>query len=437
MKNLQNVVPTVLNRLNIKTAVSRIMLPALCVVLILVAGGCTNPTSSPTQPEVDPAPLSPTEEPDNPTEDPPDKELTPEPDGGTCDNFADNREDYDLPLLPTDGTPILVSMECAGDVDWYVIDLLESPVKLEILLSGIAEGDDFDLKLYDSQFVELEDGRSSQSGSNDEMLSLIVDGSRLYLQVYAFNGRGEAALEVIAGQEKELVEEDVEEEPDAEPNTDPESGDGSEGEEELIEQLSYEDLLNTTFWFYPRGDSSDLLERSNEKLVVQSIYCQLSDVGVWGELTIGNFAHVERDLLESVDYIDGWGLVVFKGSKSVLERLSITIRVSILGSGRDTEVELPIEMELDGSDYIASKRREGVYYLSSSYGDLSGKSDADLKVSSGVVGEFGEASSSAIFEQQVEVEWAIEDSQGILCSGQALGDSIRDFELGNYLRALQ
>ena len=440
MKILQSVVHSVLNILGWNTPVSRNAFSALCLAIVLLLGACSNPSSSPTQPEVDAESTLPAEVPEELVEDPPDKELTPGPEGDSCDDFADNREDFDLPVLPTDGTPLAVSMECASDVDWYVIELQESPVKLEILLSGLDEDSDFDLKLYDAQFVELENGRSSQSGSSDEELSLMVDGSRLYLQVYAFSGRGEAELEALAGQVKELEGEDADDEsaeaPDAESETDWENGEEN-SEEEVIEQLTDEELLNTTFWFYPRGNSSDLLERSNETRATHPIYCDLSGAGIWGELTIVNFAHVERDLLESVDYIDGWALVVFNGSKSMLEQLEITIRVKILASELDAEVEIPVEMMLNGDEYIASKRRKGVYYLSQSYGDLSAKSDGDLKVSSGVVGELGEESSSAIFEQQVDVEWLIEDSEGGICSDQASGYSIADFELGNYLRTLR
>ena len=418
MKILQRIAQTLLKRVSIKTL-------AVSAMLMLVVLGCTDSSSNLTQPETDSESTASEEE----TEEQTDEESTSESSDDSCDNFADNREDDDLPILSIDGTPVTVSMECAGDVDWYLIELEDSPVQLEILLSDIDEGSDFDLKLYDAEFVQLEDGRSAESGSNDEELSLEVDGSEFYLEVYAFSGRGDATLEATAEQQNEDVDDTEDDAEDSEDDDD----DEAEEEEEVVEQLTDEELLDTTFWFYPRGDSSDLLERSVETRVEESIYCSLSDASMWGELTIVNFAHVERDLLEYTDYIDGWALVVFNGSKSVLEQLEITIQVSILASELDVEVETPVEMTLHGDEYIISKSREGVYYLSQSYGDLSAKSDDDLKVSSGVIGEM----SSTIFEQNVEVEWLVEDNEGAICSGQASGDAIADFELANYLNSLQ
>ncbi|PID60404.1 hypothetical protein CSB45_00320 [candidate division KSB3 bacterium] len=400
------------------------------LLMILTLYACTNSKSNPAQPAViptaTPGPLH-----DVP-ENHPDKELTPSATEGSCDHFADDRDDPELPELPVDGTPLTVSMDCTGDVDWYVITLPTRPVRLTILLSGIDEGDDFDLNLHDAQFVELEGGRSTQAGSSDEELSLVVDGSLLYLQVYAFSGRGKARLEAHAAQT------------DSDDNSDKSGQDAHAGDQDaasegsLIEQLSAEDLLKSTFWFYPRGNSYDLLERSTETRMVHSIDCTLSDSAISGDLTLVNFAHVERDLLESVDYIDGWALIVFNGSKSVLEELQLRIRVKISSDELDIEVVPPVEMTFDGSEYIVSKRGQGGYYVSQSYGDLASKSERDLRVSSGVIGDLGQTDSSAIFEQQVDVDWFIGENEGksLSCSGHLSGKAITDFDLSTYLRSL-
>ena len=445
MRSLQILLSTVLANMYMRQQRSRIVVLLLCLLIIGVSG-CNGTTSNPTGPAVEPS-SSPSPEPKDTEE--PDKERTPDPDNGTCDSYADSIDDLDLPILEIDDIPITIEMECAGDVDWYKIQLPETPVKLEILLTDLVDDNDFDLTLYDSQKYELENGRSTQSGNSDESLSLVVEDSFVYLQIYSYSGRGKATLTITAGETEELGKEPAEEteenvEEGAEEVTEEDGGDASaddasadateRSEEENIEQSSYEELLSTTFWFYPRGTGSALLERSVETAIVEPISCQFSDTEVTGELTIVNYAHVERDLFESTDYVDGWVLVVFNGSKSLLDMLSITIRTTIVAAELEVEVTAPSRMETRGDDYLVSKTSEDVYYLSQTYGDLAGKSTKDLQIFSGVVGELGEQVSSTIFQQQVEVEWEIEDpDNGITCSGQTIGKPIADFELKNLL----
>ncbi len=408
----------------------------ILAISILGFSGCNGTTSSPTSPVADidtPTPsltAVPTES-DNP------KEATPSEDAtGSCDNFADHADDPDVEVLETDGTPLTITMECAGDVDWYKIELSQTPAELSIDLMDIPGGRDFDLILYDSQNYELENGRSAQSGSSDESVSLSVDDSEIYLQVYSFSGRGKATLRVTADKKNngnDSSEDDAEDD-DTEENSS--EDDTEDEEEEEINQLTYEDVLSTYFWSYPRGNSTDLLERSVETSVERSLSCRLADSKtVSGVLTIGNYAHVERDLLQATDYIDGWALVVFNGSTQVLDMLKLTIRVTVQDeSGLDVQVSLPAEMDPQSNDELASSREDNdVYYLSQSYGDLFGKSQQDLQIFSGVVGESGEELSSPIFEQQIEIEWEIVDEDGNTCSGEEAGKRITDFELGNFL----
>ncbi len=395
----------------------RLSLMFLCCVLLACAG-CKGTTISPTTPGIDSPSLPSTD--DLPESDDPDKE-TPIPKNSSCDNYADSSNDRNLPLLEADGASIMISMECAGDVDWYKIELSETPVKLEITLTGMLSGSDFDLTLFNAQQRELDGGRSSESGSRDENISLIVEDAELYLQIYSFSGRGEAILTAVTGEVR-----DVEHTPGREEF--PEIP-----EEEPIEQLTYEQLLSSTFWFYPRGTNANVLERSVETVSEESISCRFLQSEMTGQLTIGNYAHVERDLLKSVDYIDGWALVVFNGSKGLLDMLNMTIRVSIQASGLDAEVIEPFEMEIQGDDYLVTGSEEGGYYVSRSYGDLTGKSNQDLQIFTGVIGEVGEGQANTIFEQQVEVEWQLEGSDGTSCSGEVAGDPIADFTLGNFL----
>ncbi len=403
-----------------KTFVKQIQLYVVLLTLgagILGLSGCQETTNNPTSPIVGPSSPTPSPtpiEPDNP------KEEMSSSNAGGCDNYADHPDDPSIKVLKVDGSPVTVTMECAGDVDWYKIELVHVPVKLDILLHDIPDGRDFDLILYDSQRYELENGRSAQSGSYDEKLSLSVDDATLYLQIYSFSGRGEAELTVTA---EGMV---------GRGSGDGTSDDGGEGD-----QLTYEGVLSTHFWSYPRGNLSDVLERSVETVVERSLFCRLSDSDISGTLTIGNYAHVERDLLEAVDYIDGWALVVFNGSKSLLDTLKLTIRVTIVDeSGLEVQVSAPIEMDIQGDEYFVSGEGDNVYYFSQTYGDLFGKSRRDLQIFSGVVGESGEQTSRSIFEQQIEIEWQVEDNDGRVCSGQEVGKRIADFKLGNFLFSL-
>ena len=314
-------------------------------------------------------------------------------------------------------------MDCTGDIDWYRIQLSNTPVKLEIVLTDIPEKSDFDIILYDSNLNGFEDGRSAQAGNADERISLIIDNSDndstddsvddsvvVFLQIHSFSGRGRATL-IVTTEDVENIDEGTED-------------DGEEGPE----QLTYEELLDTLFSFYPRGTHSGLLERSVETVTVEQITCQLSDAEVSGELTIGNYAHVERDLLRSIDYIDGWGLVVFNGSQRLFDMLKLTIRVTIFAPELDLEITVPIDMEINGNDYLTSKTENNVYFVSQLYGDFSGNSSDDIQVSSGVVGDIGDLFSNNIFTQQIEIEWQLEDTNGTRCSGKAQGEPIIDFQ---------
>lgn len=333
----------------------------------------------------------------------------------SCDNYAENADSPGLKLLEPDGEPLLVTMDCTGDIDWYKIELSSLPKTLKILLTDIPDESDFDIFVYDSQLNELEDGRSARSGNIEERLSFVADNDPvMHLKIYSYSGRGEATLTMIA--------EDIEEPTTPTPTPTPDDT-GSE-----FEQLTYEDVLFTTFPFYPRGTDVGPLEHSVETVVVEPIICQVSDTELSGELTIGHYAHVERELLESVDYIDGWALAVFNGSEELLDMLKVTIRVTIFAPALDLEVTVPSDMEIQGNDYLISETETDVYYASQSYGDFLGNTNNDIQISSGVVGDLGDLFSNNIFTQAVEVEWRFEDDDGTICSGKVYGDPIIDFE---------
>ncbi len=376
----------------------------LCLCLLGI-WGCPGKTTTPTTPETE----TPTPTPAPSGTETPEVEDTPTPQTGSCDNYGDRPDDA-LRALEPDGDPYNIIMECTGDIDWYKLELSSLPVDLEIVLNDIPDKRDFDIVVYDSSLRELEDGRSAQSGNTEERLTLTVEHETLlYLKIYSYSGQGVATLTVTGT------------EPD-ENGADPEPD---------FEQVSYEEVLSEEFPFYPRGSSTGLLEQSVETLVVEPVTCQIDGTELTGELSIGNYAHVERELLESADYIDGWAIVVFNGSQDVLNQLTLTIQVTIFDPGIDLDVSVPSEMEIRGSDYLISKSGDNVYFTSQSYGDFLGNSQNDIRISSGVVGDLGDLFSQDIFTQQVDVEWKFEDDEGNACSGRARGDTIVDFQITN------
>ena len=124
---------------------------------------------NPTGPELEtPLPAS-----SSPTQEDPDKEQTPVQSDGQCDGFGETADDPNLTILEADTQPFLVTMDCAGDVDWYKIQLTTTPVTLEITLTSLPDDSDFDIILYDAERNEL--SRSTQSGNVDETLALVVE----------------------------------------------------------------------------------------------------------------------------------------------------------------------------------------------------------------------------------------------------------------------
>lgn len=391
------------------------------VFLLSIAGafligisGCKGKTINPTMPAVD----TPTPGPD-PTATPDDGELTPTPEAEGCDNYGETPEDPNLIVLLPDEEPVTVRMDCTGDIDWYKIEIPRPPVTLKIELKNLPGNSDYDLIAYDENLLEMENGRSAQTGSVDEQLSLYVPDFMIYLQIHSYNGKGTATLEIS-------IEDDSPVEP-GDGDDDDDDGDNDDDNGDEFEQRSYEEILFQELSSYPRGTMNSLLERSVETIVTKSVFCQLTDSQLTGAFTIGNYAHVERDFFQSVDYIDGWSLVVFNGSKALLTNLTLTIRVTLYAPDIDLEVEVPYSMEIDGNDYLTSTSENDVYYISWKYGDLSGNSSSDIRITSGVVGDIGDLFANNIFTQQVEVGWEYEGEIGGYCSGRVSGRSIVDF----------
>jgi hypothetical protein len=382
-----------------------------CWSLLGIGGvGCKSQSSNPTAPDpVDDEPLEVTPTPTaSPT---PEREITPTPaKEGEGDGYGETPDDPDLETLEVGGSPYIIMMDYTGDIDWYKVRVPIHAETLEITLSDIPEKSDYDLIAYDASLIEMEDGRSAQSGNVTETLSLSPSDSMIYLQVYSYTGRGEALLSLTIADEE----------------------DESEEEPEVTAQLTFEEVLSTYYPLYPRGNTSGLLERSVETQAVGAITCQTPDTTLSGELTIGNYSHVERELLESVDYVDGWAVVVFNGSPELLETLNLTIRVSVFAPELDLTVEAPPEMDIEGDDYLVSDTRNDVYYLAQTYGDFFGNTMGDLRISSGVVGDIGDLFTNNVFTQEVEVEWEIVPDSGMTCSGRARGEKIVDFEIGNF-----
>ena len=418
---------SMLKRRSFIKAARRIFFLLVCLFIVSLLGCKGTSSVNPTSPELEtPLPAS-----SSPNQEEPDKDQTPVQSDGECDGFGETADDPNLTILEADAQPFIVTMDCAGDVDWYNIQLTTTPITLELSLTSLPDDSDFDMILYDSELNEL--GRSTQSGNVDESLVLVVEDSFLYVHIYSFSGIGEALLMIAADENTsgKESEEPPQEAPDEEPeipDKEPEIPDKeSETPDEELTQRSYEEVLATEFPIYPRGSYVGLLERSVETVVVQPIVCQLSNSEVSGEITIGNYAHVERDLLEAIDYVDGWALVVFNGSQELLDLLTITIEVTVFAPELDLDVTVPPDMEIQGNAYFTTSSGNSVYYISLSYGDFLGNSSNDIQISSGVVGELSDLFSNNIFTQQVEVEWQIEAADGTSCSGRMNGKSIIDF----------
>jgi hypothetical protein len=383
--------------------------------------GCKGTTINPTDPStVTPVPASaePTPVP-TPTETPVQQETpTPTSDG---DAYAETPDDPTVETLEVDDSPFIITMDYTQDIDWYKIQIPEGTETLYISLTDIPEECDFDIAayVYDTELAELENGRSAQSSNTSEHLWLSPREQLIYLKIYSYSGSGEALLTLSTRETGEGPDEGPDEGSDEGPD---------EGDETIL-QLTYEEILSTYYPLYPRGTSFGLLEHSVEAIETKQITCQTLGDTLSGELTIGNYAHIERELLESTDYIDGWALVVFNGPVSVLDELTITIRVTIFAPELDLEVEVPSEMEIDGYDYLVSETGNDVYYVAQSYGDFWANSRNDIRISSEVVGDLGDLVSDNIITQQVEVQWNWTHSDGTSCSGRTRGKQIVDFEI--------
>lgn len=394
----------------LRNMIFRVFLLLIIGALLLEISGCKGKTVNPTSPAIE----TPTPEP-GPTEtaDPDNQSPTPTPKDDGCDSYGETSDDPDLLVLVPDGEPLTVSMDCTGDIDWYKIEIASPPATLEIELFNLPQNSDYDMIAYDANLMEMKNGRSAQTGNVDEQLLLEVTDSLIYLQIYSYNGWGTATLRISLADENEDDEEEEEED--------------EEDEEDEFQQLAYDEILEQEFSSYPRGTMTSLLERSVETVVTKSVSCQLFDSQLTGTFTVGNYAHVERDFLQLIDYIDGWALVVFNGSKEVLDRLRVTIRVTLYAPELDLKVEAPYYMDVDGNDYLISNSRSNVYYVSQKYGDFSGNSSSDIRITSGVVGDLGDLFANNIFTQQVEVNWEYEDDAGSFCSGSVSGRPIIDF----------
>jgi hypothetical protein len=378
--------------------------------------GCKGITTAPTDPNV----VTPTPAPNVTTPTPAETpgqatgEGTPTPTEDNYDGYADTPDSPTIRTLePDDDEPYLITMEYSGDIDWYKIDVPQRTGTLSINLTDIPQNSDFDIVAYDEELNELENGRSTQSGNASESLILLNPEELLYLQIYSYSGRGNATLTITSEERAEGADDSVEPE---------------------ISQLTYEEVLSTYFPLYPRGSSSGLLEHTVETIEVEQVACKYGIAELSGDLTIGNYAHVERDVLTLTDYVDGWSLVVFNGSQQMLDAITVTIRVSIWTSGSGLDITVPFEMQIDGSDYTVSDTDNDVYYLATSYGDLLSNSSNDILISSGVVGDLSSiVGNDGFFTQQVEVDWEATLSDGSFCSGSTFGKQIDDFEIAKLL----
>lgn len=367
-------------------------------------GGCKGTTINPTGPVANPTP-----DPDSPTPVPtetpeiPEGEGTPTPVTASYDGYADTPDDPTIETLETDKDTYIVTLEYTGDIDWYKIDVPENTGVLFIELTDIPEQGDFDLVAYDAELVEFEYGRSTQAGNASEFLKIEEPGTLAYLQIYSYSGRGTAQLTLTTEELQEPIDEPV------------------------VEHLSYEDILAFYYPLYPRGDFSGLLERYTETVTVEPIECQGDTDRFEGTLTIGMYAHVERNVLTLTDYVDGWTVAVFDGPVQYLDKMTITIQASIATPKDMLKIEVPSDMQIWGEWFLKSHSEEDVYYVTETYGDLWDSNSDDIRLSSGLIGDFGTFWSSDIFVQEVTLDWRLTLPDDTQCSGSAEGLPIEDF----------
>ena len=382
----------------------RLVAIVLLVGMILLAvsmTGCKGTTINPTEPEDDPTPEeTPTPE---PTGTPPTTTGTPTPTpvSPSYDGYADTPDDPTIKTLETDHGSYRVTLEYTGDIDWYKIAVPKETAILSIELYNIPTQSDFDIVAYNKDLVEFQDGRSTQAGNTSEFIEVENPGELVYLQIYSYSGRGSATLM--------LTTEEAEETPE-------------------IKQLSYDRILSTEYSLYPRGTFSGLLERRVETKTVENVTCNGALSSLTGSLTIGTYAHVERNLLTLTDYIDGWALAVFNGSIQNFDDMMLTIDVSIASRALGLTVEVPPDMRIRGEHYLKSNTKDDVYYVAVTYGDLWGNTTNDIRLSSGVVGDLGTLLSNRFFMQEVAADWKVTLPDGTQCSGSVEGTPIEDFE---------
>ncbi len=388
------------------------------LLLAVGIGGCKGTTINPTEPVVDPTP-----NPDIPTPVPsgtptvpagdatptpippgtptaPADEATPTPVSPSYDGYADTPDDPTIKTLEAAEASYEVTLEYTGDIDWYKIAVPEDAATLSIELFDIPTQSDFDIVAYDETLTELINGRSTQAGNVSELIEIDEPGELVYLQIYSYSGRGNAKLSITAT---------TEETPD-------------------IEHLTYENVLSTEYSLYPRGSFSGLLERHVETETVENVTCQGVLSSLEGTLTIGTYAHVERNILTLTDYIDGWALAVFNGTVQNFDEMMISIRVSIASEELGLTVNAPPDMRVQGGQYLKSNTKDDVYYVVVTYGDLWANTTNDIRMSSGVVGDLGTLLSNEIFAQEVTTDWSVRLPDGTRCSGEAEGSPIEDFE---------
>ena len=386
----------------------------LIVGMLLMAvsiGGCKGTTISPTEPIVEPTPdpipletptVPPGEATPVPTGTPtvPPDEATPTPVSPSYDGYADTPDDPTIKTLEVTENFYEVTLDYTGDIDWYKIAVPEATAVLAIELSDIPTQSDFDIVAYDEALIELMNGRSTQAGSVSELIEIDEPGELVYLQIYSYSGRGNAMLSITA----------------------------KTGETPDAGHLAYEDVLLTEYPLYPRGSFSGLLERHVETETVEDVACQGVLSSLEGTLTIGMYAHVERNILTLTDYIDGWALAVFTGTAQNFDEMMISIRVSIASEELELTVNAPPDMRVQGSRYLKSNTKNDVYYVAVTYGDLWANTTNDIRMSSGMVGDLGTLLSNEMFTQEVTADWSVRLPDGTRCSGEAEGSPITDFE---------
>jgi hypothetical protein len=117
--------------------------------------------------------------------------LIGKPTPGPCARYEPNDSLASASVLPGKGT--IEAALCLGDPDDYYYVELESTARLQLDLTNIPPGTDYDLYLYrDTQEI----AHSDKPGTSDEHIEITLAGGKYFIRVYPRSGRSSQAYKL-------------------------------------------------------------------------------------------------------------------------------------------------------------------------------------------------------------------------------------------------